>query len=182
MDYNDLRNAVNRGLSTREIGRLFGKSQTTTRYWLSKHGLVTSKIKKSNHCAWCGKTIALASRHCSNACIANSKAFEIGLLWEEGDLTVLTDSQLRTGLFTGLARRYIFLRYGNRCTRCGWTYDFEDGGFPPLEISHTDGDYSNNAFSNLELLCPNCHAVETRLKPVRKGNGRWLNGGDTRNK
>lgn len=28
----------------------------------------------------------------------------------------------------------------------------------PLEVHHIDGDRTNNEYSNLQLLCPNCHA------------------------
>lgn len=43
-----------------------------------------------------------------------------------------------------------------KCNRCGGT---EWLGQPmPLELEHRDGDSSNNALANLELLCPNCHA------------------------
>lgn len=35
----------------------------------------------------------------------------------------------------------------------------------PLELDHIDGDNSNNNFSNLRLLCPNCHA----LTPTYRG-------------
>jgi hypothetical protein len=28
----------------------------------------------------------------------------------------------------------------------------------PLEVHHIDGDRTNNNYSNLQLLCPNCHA------------------------
>lgn len=30
----------------------------------------------------------------------------------------------------------------------------------PLELHHKDGDRYNNELENLELLCPNCHALE----------------------
>ena len=30
----------------------------------------------------------------------------------------------------------------------------------PLEIHHIDGNHYNNDFSNLSLLCPNCHSLE----------------------
>lgn len=31
-----------------------------------------------------------------------------------------------------------------------------------LELDHIDSDHTNNEFSNLQILCPNCHALETR--------------------
>ena len=40
------------------------------------------------------------------------------------------------------------------CTRVSW------GVSPiPLELHHVDGDNTNNQEGNLQLLCPNCHAL-----------------------
>ena len=44
----------------------------------------------------------------------------------------------------------------HRCECCGQT--FWQGHPIPLELHHKDGDHGNNDLSNLELLCPNCHA------------------------
>lgn len=33
-----------------------------------------------------------------------------------------------------------------------------------LELDHKDSDHYNNEFSNLQILCPNCHALETRKR------------------
>lgn len=30
----------------------------------------------------------------------------------------------------------------------------------PLELHHKDGDHFNNDFDNLQILCPNCHALQ----------------------
>lgn len=46
---------------------------------------------------------------------------------------------------------------GHRCERCGlseWLHEKI-----ALEIHHKDGDSLNNTLDNLELLCPNCHAL-----------------------
>lgn len=44
----------------------------------------------------------------------------------------------------------------HKCECCGNT---EWMGYPiPLELHHKDGNHFNNELSNLELLCPNCHA------------------------
>ena len=49
-----------------------------------------------------------------------------------------------------------FMR-GHSCERCNQK---EWLGKPiPLEVHHIDGDSLNNEMSNLELLCPNCHAL-----------------------
>lgn len=46
---------------------------------------------------------------------------------------------------------------GNKCECCGLTkWNGED---IPLEIHHIDGKHLNNELSNLQLLCPNCHAL-----------------------
>lgn len=30
-----------------------------------------------------------------------------------------------------------------------------------FDVNHKDGDHDNNEMENLELLCPNCHRIET---------------------
>lgn len=46
----------------------------------------------------------------------------------------------------------------HKCERCGCS---EWIGQPiPLELHHKDGDHYNNSLDNLEILCPNCHALE----------------------
>ena len=45
----------------------------------------------------------------------------------------------------------------HQCECCGGTRWSEQP--IPLEIHHRDGDRSNNSLSNIELLCPNCHAL-----------------------
>lgn len=34
----------------------------------------------------------------------------------------------------------------------------------PLEVHHVDGDKNNNTIENLQLLCPNCHALTDNYK------------------
>lgn len=48
---------------------------------------------------------------------------------------------------------------GHKCEYCGLTkWQRED---IPLEVHHKDGDRLNNEEDNLQLLCPNCHALTT---------------------
>jgi hypothetical protein len=38
----------------------------------------------------------------------------------------------------------------------------------PLEIHHKDGDRTNNSLHNIELLCPNCHALTDNYRGKKK--------------
>jgi hypothetical protein len=54
----------------------------------------------------------------------------------------------------------------HRCECCGsarWL------GEPiPLELHHMDGDRTNNTLPNIELLCPNCHALTDNYRGSKK--------------
>lgn len=45
----------------------------------------------------------------------------------------------------------------HKCERCG--NDTWQGMPIPLNLHHKDGEHDNNELSNLEVLCPNCHAL-----------------------
>ncbi len=52
-------------------------------------------------------------------------------------------------------RKLFLLKRGHKCERCGFSSD------PAiLHIHHKDRNRRNNAESNLEILCPNCHETE----------------------
>lgn len=54
----------------------------------------------------------------------------------------------------------------HQCERCQST---EWLGKPiPLELHHKDGDRTNNTLSNIELLCPNCHALTDNYRGGKK--------------
>ena len=46
---------------------------------------------------------------------------------------------------------------GHKCQHCGEEL-WRDHPIP-LEVHHKDGDKLNNELSNLDLICPNCHAL-----------------------
>ena len=50
--------------------------------------------------------------------------------------------------------------FQRRCYHCSMT---EWNGEPiPLELHHIDCNHNNNELENLNILCPNCHALEHR--------------------
>lgn len=52
-----------------------------------------------------------------------------------------------------------------RCENCNRTewYNVEI----PLELHHIDGDNTNNSLENLQILCPNCHALTDNYRGKR---------------
>ena len=54
----------------------------------------------------------------------------------------------------------------HRCECCGRTKWL--GMRIPLEVHHKDGDRTNNTLQNIELLCPNCHALTDNYRGKKK--------------
>lgn len=67
-------------------------------------------------------------------------------------------------------RKYLINRSGNICEKCGWKEINQKTGKVPLQLNHIDGDSTNNAPVNVELICPNCHSLTPTFG--RHGKGR----------
>jgi Zn finger protein HypA/HybF involved in hydrogenase expression len=69
-------------------------------------------------------------------------------------------------------RRYLFEKYKEKCSLCGWNKRHSITGTVPLEIDHIDGNAENNSEENLRVICPNCHALTPHFRNLNKGKGR----------
>ena len=65
----------------------------------------------------------------------------------------------------GYVERYQVIPY--KCTICGCDGIWQEG-IISLELHHKDGDNHNNEISNLEYLCPNCHALTENYRGKNK--------------
>ena len=63
-----------------------------------------------------------------------------------------------------IIREAIFPRECASCKSIEWK-----GSVVPLELNHINGDHGNNAKSNLELICPNCHALTPHYRVKKPG-------------
>jgi hypothetical protein len=73
---------------------------------------------------------------------------------------------------SGHLKKYLFEKYGEKCSECKWNKRHPKTGRVPLEIDHIDGNSENNLEKNLKLLCPNCHALTPYFKNFNRGKGR----------
>jgi Zn finger protein HypA/HybF involved in hydrogenase expression len=67
----------------------------------------------------------------------------------------ISSSKLRNKLIAIGLKEY-------RCELCSGTEWF--GHTMPLELDHKDSNHQNNNLENLQIICPNCHAIETKIR------------------
>lgn len=71
-------------------------------------------------------------------------------------------------------RKRILAERGEKCERCGWNQENPYHGKVPVQVNHINGDCTDHRAENLEVLCPNCHALtEHYMFFGRSHSGTW---------
>lgn len=122
------------------------------------------KPKNPNLCGYCG--VRCRSMFCTVIHFWAQRNKEYIELWKSG-LESGGDKYLASPV-----RHYIFEKFDNKCSKCGWCEINPVTGISPLHIDHIDGNAENNREENLQLLCPNCHALTPTYGALNIGNGR----------
>ena len=134
---------------------------------------MASKKTKSVVCEYCGNEIVIwtgsKTRFCSNVCHSEYKYKKYIEDWFAG----LVSGGIKPGYgkVSKYVRRYLFEKYEDKCSSCGWSGINKFTNTIPLEVEHLDGNPENHKADNLELLCPNCHSL-TEGHTTKKDNGR----------
>ena len=118
-------------------------------------------------CLYCGKELTSAQRHntyCSNECANAAKVNNKVQMWLNGEC----DGTIKDGTLSATIKKYLLEQVNYKCTICGWGKINPTTGKVPLEIHHIDGNYLNNSPQNLQVLCPNCHALTPNYKALNK--------------
>ena len=125
--------------------------------------------KPRPRCLHCGGEPARAYyKYCSNACQLKYQRKSYIENWKAGKIEGLQS----LGIVSIYVKRYLRDKYGNKCSLCGWCKVNIKTNQVPLVADHIDGNWRNNAESNLRLICPNCDSISATYAGLNRGNGR----------
>jgi len=99
-------------------------------------------------------------------CTLKSHCLKLGIEWKirmgwSPNKKILSlgslDAAIANGSRKETIKKYLLLERGHKCECCNSTLWLDSP--IPLEIHHINGNPHNNDRDNLQLLCPNCHAL-----------------------
>lgn len=113
--------------------------------------------RKEGSCVVCGKNI-LASLHkktCSRSC---SNIHRTGIQYKIGR----PKDNARTQRYIKIS---LLEKRGYKCERCGYNKS------EILQVHHRNRNRKDNRLENLEIICPNCHYNEHRVRETTRRSG-----------
>lgn len=140
-------------------------------------GTRLTENKSYGECLYCGLPLKVRNRtFCNNHCQHEYEYINYIKKWKSGEVTgCIGNSWIE---ISGHVRRYLFEKFNNQCSICGWSKINPYTNKLPLKVEHIDGDATNNKEENLTLLCPNCHSLTKTYRGANKGNGtrdiKWI--------
>lgn len=119
---------------------------------------------ENKSCGWCNKDIGrVLNNYCSRKCLS-----------KHNYMNKFTDWWFKTGIInkTEILKSFLILIDGYKCAECGINEYLNQKIV--LQLEHKDGNANNNDYSNLSLLCPNCHSQTPTYKGRNIGNGKRI--------
>ena len=151
------------------------KSETKNPKFCSKSCAATYNNNSGNFnrrrlegiCKKCNTKIRSSRSYCNN-CYSSSVMHDIKIpLWLSGEWSGGTNAGL-----SQIIRKYLLKINDYSCSKCGFNKRHPDDEKTILEINHINGDGTDHSPKNLEVLCPNCHALTSSYRGRNYGNGR----------
>ena len=130
--------------------------------------------KRKNYCSSCGKEIEPKLKTCSSDCLMEHRIKQSSerhnsfiQRWKNKEVDGNSGELVKIQI-----RRYLFEKYENKCSKCGWNKINPITGKIPLTVEHIDGNSQNSYEENLTLICPNCHSLTPTYGSLNRGSGR----------
>jgi hypothetical protein len=119
-------------------------------------------------CVICGTKLKKHQKNtCSVSCRGKHARAARVERWLAGDATL---ASYEDGSLSSWAKNWLLEEAKWVCTRCGWGEPNPTLGRPILSIDHVDGDWTNNARTNLVVLCYNCHTLTPTFGSLNRGS------------
>ena len=118
-------------------------------------------------CKTCGnvfKSTTQQRQFCCRDCADKYKSISLIKDWIEGSKKLNPNSTIPDTI-----RKFLFEQAHYKCEQCGFEGYNVKTGRTILQIHHIDGNSSNNNKENLQVLCPNCHAMTENFMGLNKG-------------
>lgn len=168
-----LEEMIERGLSTHQIAKEIGKSQTSIRHWLRKYGINTKHFSpkhenkdcvNGNECKVC-KTPLTGKKHsyCSDKC--KSSYYYIT---HKSEANPNTNTRQRK--VSKERKLHLIEMSGGACNKCGYKKNYAALTFHHVDptnkvfnvdsrrLSNTNWNSILEEWKKCELLCANCHS------------------------
>lgn len=131
---------------------------------------------ENKKCLNCGnELIKYQTKYCSTTCQRAYEQKKWEQKWLNGEVSGNCNGDWKE--VRDRVRNYLFKKYDNKCSKCGWSEVNPFTGKIPLEVEHIDGNAENTTPENLTLLCPNCHSLTATYRGANRGKGRpktWI--------
>lgn len=127
--------------------------------------------QENENCLYCNSKLSKVTgqkKYCTVNCQTQYEYEQYIIRWKLGEESGIS-GKLGTSSYI---RRYLFEKYNNCCSECGWSKVHPITNKIPLQVEHVDGNWKNNREDNLKLLCGCCHSLTETYGALNKGNGR----------
>jgi hypothetical protein len=97
------------------------------------------------------------------------QGWNVGLKFKPKRATEIKDILKKGSYYQSykLKRRLLKENLKEKCCECCGLFQWQ-GKEIPLELHHVNGDNRDNRIENLQLLCPNCHALTDNYRGLNK--------------
>lgn len=124
-------------------------------------------LKKIEKCISCGENCY--KKYCNFSC---QQTYQNKLAISNWKAGIDLGYSGKTKQLKPFIRRYLIGKFDNKCSKCGWCEIHPITGKVPIEVNHIDGDAENCKEENLEVICPNCHALTHNFRALNKNSKR----------